>query len=250
MANIDVQNPPVRARFVLPAEAGSGLSPAKASVDRSATATNAVIGGHGRGGYRMAGKRVLDILLVCALIPVSLPIVMLAAVALFLEGGNPFYRQARLGKDGRRFSIVKLRTMVRDADQRLQDLLARDPELRKEWEETQKLKHDPRVTRVGAILRRTSMDELPQLWNVLTGDMSLVGPRPMMPQQLPLYREPRAYFALRPGITGAWQVECRNESSFSERAHYDDAYNRNLSLREDIKILFRTIGVVLRGTGH
>ncbi|MDM8164550.1 sugar transferase [Roseovarius sp.] len=200
--------------------------------------------------YRRAGKRGLDILLVLAFMPIYLPVVGIAACLLFIEGGNPFYRQPRLGLNGERFSILKLRTMVRDADKKLNDLLATDPALKREWDVSQKLKKDPRITRVGALLRMTSMDELPQLWNVLKGDMSLVGPRPMMPDQLSLYGDPRHYFAVRPGITGYWQVDRRNESSFADRAFYDEAYDAELSLPKDARVLWQTIGVVLRRTGH
>lgn len=200
-------------------------------------------------GYRRAGKRMLDIALVAVFLPVYLPVIALAALVLFVEGGNPFYRQERLGRNGERFSILKLRTMVRDADARLQALLAENPEMKREWDVSQKLKSDPRVTRVGALLRRASLDELPQLWNVLIGQMSLVGPRPMMPEQLPLYGDPADYFAVRPGITGLWQVARRNEGSFAERVQYDTAYARDLSLSTDLRILWQTIGVVLRRTG-
>ncbi|KZY42132.1 sugar transferase, partial [Roseovarius sp. HI0049] len=189
--------------------------------------------------YRRAGKRAFDILLVLAFLPVYLPFIAVAAGLLFLEGGNPFYRQPRLGLNGERFSILKLRTMVRDADKKLAELLAKDPELKREWDVSQKLKKDPRITRVGALLRMTSMDELPQLWNVLKGEMSLVGPRPMMPDQLPLYGDPRHYFAVRPGITGYWQVDRRNESSFADRAFYDAAYDAELSLPKDAKVLWQ-----------
>lgn len=201
------------------------------------------------GIYRLAGKRMLDIALVLAFLPVYLPVIGIAALFLAVEGGNPFYRQKRLGRNGEHFSILKLRTMVKDADARLAALCAADPAIKREWDETQKLRNDPRITRVGNLLRRTSLDELPQLWNVLTGDMSLVGPRPMMPEQLPLYGAPRHYFALRPGITGIWQVGRRNETSFSERAVFDEEYNRNLSFWQDLKLLFKTVGVVIRRTG-
>ena len=126
--------------------------------------------------------------------------------------------------------------MVIDADQRLAAHLAADPALRAEWDETQKLKNDPRITAVGRLLRKTSLDELPQLWNVLKGDMSLVGPRPMMPEQRALYPG-RAYYSMRPGLTGPWQVSDRNETSFAGRAEFDAAYARRMSLRTDLVIL-------------
>jgi lipopolysaccharide/colanic/teichoic acid biosynthesis glycosyltransferase len=200
--------------------------------------------------YRNGGKRVLETLLVILSLPFFLPIVALCILALWIEDGNPFYRQDRLGKDGKRFSILKLRTMVRNADDVLENYLASDPEMRREWDEKQKLINDPRVTRVGALLRSTSLDELPQLWNVMTGEMSLIGPRPMMPEQLSMYGNPTHYFALRPGITGLWQISARNENGFSFRNGVDATYSKKLSLWGDIVIIFKTVGVMLRRTGH
>lgn len=202
------------------------------------------------GWYPDTGKRVLDVALVLLTAPLTVPVMVLFGLALWIESGFPLYRQERLGRGGRRFHIWKLRTMVRDADELLEHYLSVDPALQQEWERTQKLKNDPRVTRVGALLRITSLDELPQLWNVLRGDMSLVGPRPMMPEQLGLYGDTRAYFAVRPGITGLWQISARNESVFSYRATVDAAYCASMSLPGDLSILFRTAGVVLRRTGY
>jgi len=142
-----------------------------------------------------------------------------------------------------------LRSMVVDAEDRLKVHLDCDPVARHQWDSTQKLKQDPRVTRIGRLLRKTSMDELPQLLNVLNGTMSLVGPRPMMVSQRHLYYG-RAYYRLRPGITGLWQISARNESEFVARVRYDDEYHRNLSCWLDLKILIRTVVVVLRGTGY
>jgi lipopolysaccharide/colanic/teichoic acid biosynthesis glycosyltransferase len=200
--------------------------------------------------YRMGGKRLFETLLVILSLPFFVPIVLMCAFALWLEGGNPFYRQQRLGRNGKAFSILKLRTMVRDADEVLEQYLANDSDMRREWDEKQKLINDPRVTRVGSILRSTSLDELPQLWNVMTGEMSLIGPRPMMPEQLPMYGNPDHYFALRPGITGLWQISARNENRFSFRNEVDATYNRALSIFGDIAIIFKTVGVMLRRTGH
>lgn len=200
--------------------------------------------------YRRIGKRLLDIALVIATAPLSLSLIAIAALALWIEGGLPFYRQDRRGRNGATFSILKLRTMVRDADARLAEMLARDADLRIEWETTQKLKVDPRITPVGQFLRRTSLDEVPQLWNVLRGDMSLVGPRPMMTDQKEIYGNTGHYDALRPGLTGKWQVSRRNESHFIERVKLDADYNRTLSFSSDLAILVRTVGVVLRRTGY
>jgi lipopolysaccharide/colanic/teichoic acid biosynthesis glycosyltransferase len=200
--------------------------------------------------YAARGKRILDLVLALMVLPVALPIIVLSALLLWVESGLPFYSQDRLGQNGKRFRIFKLRTMVRDADARLQDCLQQNPALRREWDETQKLKNDPRITRIGRILRVTSLDELPQLWNVFTGEMSLVGPRPMMPEQLPLYGEASAYFAVKPGITGLWQVSDRNESSFSARAQADADYLRAMGLQMDLRLIWRTVGVVAKGTGY
>ncbi len=200
--------------------------------------------------YQGAGKRAMDILFVIATLPISVPVILACVIVLWFEGGTPFYKQDRLGKGGKRFSILKLRTMVCDADTLLEQCLDRDPALRDEWETTQKLKNDPRITRAGALLRATSLDELPQLWNVLKGEMSLVGPRPMLPEQLSLYGDAKSYFALRPGITGTWQVSARNESRFSFRAELDAKYLRSLSLAHDLGLLLKTVGVVMRRTGY
>jgi len=199
--------------------------------------------------YRDFGKRCLDVLLVVATIPITLPLLLLLAGLVALDGGRPFYRQKRAGCDGQPFGLLKLRTMVPDAEGHLDTYLQRCPKARREWDETQKLKYDPRVTAIGCMLRKSSLDELPQLWNVLKGDMSLVGPRPMMLDQRALYPG-TAYFRLRPGITGLWQVSDRNNTSFAARADYDARYDETLSLKRDIAILFKTVGVVLRGTGY
>lgn len=200
--------------------------------------------------YRDFAKRLIDIIFVVLSLPFSLPVVLMCAFALQLEGGNPFYTQRRLGRGGKQFSILKLRTMVRDADAQLESHLRNNPAARAEWDTLQKLMDDPRITPIGRALRATSLDELPQLYNVLVGDMSIVGPRPMLPEQLPLYGDARAYNALRPGITGLWQVSARNDARFSYRKDIDGLYERDLSLPLDFKILFRTVGVVLRRTGH
>ena len=165
--------------------------------------------------------------------------------------GVPSRRKStpRVGRHGRIYTIWKLRSMTRDADQALEAHLAANPEARVEWDRTQKLKNDPRITKLGRVLRKSSLDELPQLFNVLRGDMSLVGPRPMMPEQQALYPG-TAYYKLRPGITGMWQVSKRNESTFADRARFDTQYDRRLSLLTDIKLLLATVRVVLRGTGH
>ena len=201
------------------------------------------------GVYRTFIKRGLDVAAVLLAAPIILPLVIGLGLAVRQDGGSVFYTQQRIGKDGRHFRMWKLRSMVSDADARMADYLAAHPEARAEWEETQKLKRDPRITRFGQFLRRSSLDELPQLWNVLIGDMSLVGPRPMMLNQQSLYPG-SAYYRLRPGITGPWQTSGRNDTSFGSRADFDAEYERELSFGTDLRLLFRTVGVVMRCTGY
>ncbi|MBN2629241.1 MAG: sugar transferase [Rhodobacteraceae bacterium] len=200
------------------------------------------------GLYRDVFKRVLDLSAILLAAPLVVPIVALAAVAVARDGGSPFYCQQRVGKGGRIFRMWKLRSMVPDADGQLKTILASDPAMCSEWNATQKLRNDPRITKVGRFLRRSSLDELPQLWNVITGDMSLVGPRPMMPDQRALYPG-TAYYALRPGITGYWQTAGRNRTTFHARAEYDAIYEESVALRTDLRLLFQTVGVVVNGTG-
>ncbi|MGX0978390.1 exopolysaccharide production protein ExoY [Roseovarius sp. MBR-51] len=199
--------------------------------------------------YRNGAKRCLDIAMVLLTLPVSLPLILGMMCLVAFDGRSPLYVQKRLGRGGHVFYMVKIRTMVSGADALLEYHLRKNPEARREWDETQKLKRDPRITRMGCFLRKSSLDELPQLWNVLKGDMSLVGPRPMMVDQEALYPG-KAYFELRPGITGTWQISDRNESSFAERAGFDTRYLASLSLSQDLLILLRTVTVVIRGTGY
>ena len=191
----------------------------------------------------------LDLSLVLIAIPVVLPLVLLLALAVAATGGKPFYSQLRIGKGGRTFRIWKLRTMMHDADAYLEAYLQANPAANAEWAATQKLKNDPRITPLGRILRKTSADELPQLFNVLTGTMSLVGPRPMMVDQQRYYNG-QSYYEMRPGITGLWQVSDRNECNFRDRVAFDNAYARTVSLKTDLGLLLRTVSVVCRATGH
>jgi exopolysaccharide production protein ExoY len=209
-------------------------------------------GATGPGLYAVFGKRAFDLVLLILMMPVVLPVLAFVVIVTGLFGGRPLYSQMRVGQDGRSFRCWKIRTMVCDADDALADILAADPALAAEWSHKQKLTCDPRVTRVGAFLRRTSLDELPQLWNVLNGTMSLVGPRPFMPDQRAMYNAgstDSAYYRMRPGLTGLWQISKRSEGTFAERAGYDAEYADCVSLGTDMVILFRTAAVVLRGTG-
>lgn len=219
-------------------------------VDSAPRLTTAPLTGRVRrfGLYRDVFKRLLDVTAVLLAAPVIVPVVAGLAVAVARDGGSPFYAQPRIGRNGRVFRMWKLRSMVRDADAQMAALLERDPAARAEWDATQKLRNDPRITPLGQLLRRSSLDEIPQLWNVLTGDMSLVGPRPMMVNQRDLYPG-TAYYLLRPGITGYWQTAGRNRTTFRARAEYDTVYEEGLAFTTDMRILMRTVGVVINGTG-
>ena len=202
-----------------------------------------------RGGlYRRFGKRALDIALVLLAAPMVSPVIALLVILVRTDGGPAFYGQNRVGKDGRLFKLWKLRSMVVDADARLEECLASDPAARAEWDRSQKLRNDPRITRWGAALRKSSLDELPQLWNVLRGDMSLVGPRPFLPEQTEMYPG-GAYYMMRPGLTCFWQTGDRNDSSFAARAIDDARYAREMSMGTDVTLIFKTFGVMMRATG-
>jgi len=227
----DTFDTPLRGTFETPLHGGPAAHP-----------------GQSGGLYAAAGKRALDLALVGLTLPVWLPIVLALMALAACDGAAPLYRQERLGRGVRVFRMLKIRTMIPGAEAALARHLAADPAARREWQTNQKLRRDPRVTALGRVLRRSSLDELPQLFNVLAGDMSLVGPRPMMPEQRALYPG-RAAFALRPGLTGPWQVSARHETGFAARAGFDAAYLAGLSLRGDLALLGRTAGAVLRGTG-
>ncbi|MGV8954240.1 MAG: sugar transferase [Cypionkella sp.] len=227
----------------------SHLVPALASSDALPAVVNLEVMPSGRGPYRHYFKRLFDITAILISAPVVVPVVLVSAYLVARDGGSPFYTQMRVGQGGRRFRMWKLRSMVSDADTRMEGYLASNPAARLEWDSTQKLKADPRITSIGKVLRKSSLDELPQLWNVLVGDMSLVGPRPMMINQQQMYPG-TAYYAVRPGITGYWQTAGRNRTTFEARAEFDDAYEAELSLVKDIKVLVATVAVVLHGTGY
>lgn len=193
-------------------------------------------------------KRVMDVTLTVVLAPAALVIIGAVAPLVRLDGGKVFLRQPRIGKDGKVFALWKIRTMQPDAEQVLEKYLDGNPLARQEWNSSQKLKNDPRITGIGKYLRKYSIDELPQLWNVFRGEMSLVGPRPMLPEQRKHYPG-NAYFRLRPGLTGLWQIGERNGCSFADRAGYDKRYLDAMSFGMDMQILLRTPLVVIRGTG-
>nr|WP_174300250.1 sugar transferase [Caulobacter sp. S45] len=196
-------------------------------------------------------QRALDLAIALPLIVVLAPTLGLIALLVWLhDGAMPFYGQTRIGCGGRNFRCWKFRSMVTDADAVLRRLLAVSPEAREEWGRDHKLKADPRVTRIGRVLRATSLDELPQLWNVLCGEMSLVGPRPIVSAEVSRYG-PRFsfYCTCRPGITGLWQISGRNDVSYRRRVAMDSLYARRRSTPLDVKILVLTVPAVLLRRG-
>lgn len=200
-------------------------------------------------GYTLA-KRILDLLGTILLAAIFSPLIVAIIILMRREGGSIIYRHRRIGRDGRSFECLKFRTMVPNAEQVLRELLERDPAIKAEWVRDHKLRSDPRVTRLGKFLRRTSLDELPQLWNVMRGEMSLVGPRPVVREELLRYgRNVRAYLSAKPGITGLWQVKGRNDTDYRRRVVLDTYYVRNQNLLLDLYILFKTTKVVLGGSG-
>lgn len=201
--------------------------------------------------WRMRFKRAFDIAFCLTAGLVILPFVGLLYVLIRLDSPGPaFFTQERLGKDGRPFRILKFRTMRSDAEARLRNLLAKDQNLATEWRKNQKLSDDPRITRVGVWLRKTSIDELPQLGNVLLGTMSLVGPRPIVPDEMKKYgNHYRTYAYVRPGLTGLWQISGRNTTNYARRVALDVAYVRNWSIYMDLWILARTVLEVFRLSG-
>jgi Undecaprenyl-phosphate galactose phosphotransferase WbaP len=196
-------------------------------------------------------KRAFDLFAACAGLIVLAPFFAVAGWLIRRTTSGPvFYSQPRRGLNGRVFRAWKFRTMAADAERVLALHLAANPGLKREWERDHKLKRDPRVTAVGRFLRKTSLDELPQLWNVLRGEMSLVGPRPIVDDEIAKYGAKYAlYKRVRPGISGLWQVSGRNNTTYEERIGYDEYYVRNWSPWLDLYILGRTVKVVLTGDG-
>ncbi|MFO1478865.1 MAG: undecaprenyl-phosphate galactose phosphotransferase WbaP [Turneriella sp.] len=197
-------------------------------------------------------KMLFDMVLVVLSLPVIAPVLLVIGIMVRATSPGPaLFRQVRIGKNGKEIRVFKFRSMHRDAEAKLAELLAKDPSARAEWKKTHKLRHDPRVTKLGAFLRRTSLDELPQLINVLCGDMSLVGPRPVTETELKTkYKGKADYYKLvRPGITGLWQISGRSDISYEQRVNMDSWYVFNWSLHIDLVILYKTIWVVLGRRG-
>lgn len=197
-------------------------------------------------------KRGFDILFSLLALLLALPFLCFIYLTIKItSGGNVFFSHERIGRGGRKFRCYKFRTMYPDAEKRLKEILKQCPEKRKEWEATHKLKNDPRVTPIGSFLRKTSLDELPQFWNVLKGDLSVVGPRPVVDDELKIHFGPKAekILSIRPGITGLWQVSGRNDTSYSTRVMLDEKYVDSRSLMLDIKLIAKTIPSMISSKG-
>ncbi|MDG2960985.1 undecaprenyl-phosphate galactose phosphotransferase WbaP [Bisgaard Taxon 10/6] len=195
-------------------------------------------------------KRTMDILGSLIIITLLSPVLLYLYFSVKKDGGNAIYGHPRIGRNGKTFKCLKFRSMVVNSKEVLEELLAKDPEARAEWEKDFKLKNDPRITKIGAFIRKTSLDELPQLFNVLKGEMSLVGPRPIVKEELERYQEDVDYYLMaKPGMTGLWQVSGRNDVDYDTRVYFDSWYVKNWSLWNDIAILFKTVNVVLNRDG-
>ena len=195
-------------------------------------------------------KRLFDI--VCSLLGLILlsPVFLIVAILIRRDGGKAFFKQERIGKNGKNIKIYKFRSMIVNAEKVLEELMEKDENIRNEYLTNKKLENDPRITKIGKFIRKTSIDELPQLINVLKGDMSLVGPRPYLWREKEDMGESYKYIiTCKPGITGYWQVSGRSDVSFEERVELEKYYSEHVSAWMDIKILFKTVGVVLFGKG-
>ena len=192
-------------------------------------------------------KRAFDIIFSLTILIVFSPLYLILTALIAISSPGPiFYNQERVGKNFRHFECIKFRTMVRDADEVLESMMTKSPQMRREFEDNFKLKEDPRITLIGKFLRLTSLDEFPQFWNVLKGDMSVVGPRPLVPEELPKYgNKMHKVLTIKPGITGLWQVSGRNDIPYPQRVQIDVYYVKNNNLLLDLWIVFKTIGVVL-----
>ena len=195
-------------------------------------------------------KRTIDIVGASSLLIAMSPFLLIMGAIVMSDGGRPVFGHVRVGRNGRKFRCLKFRSMVTGADVVLKHLLATDPKAREEWDRDFKLKNDIRITPIGRLLRRTSLDELPQLWNVLRGDMSLVGPRPIVDEELARYgADVHYYLETKPGMTGLWQVSGRNDVDYATRVSLDVSYAKDCSLSLDIAILLKTFKVIFKRDG-
>lgn len=208
------------------------------------------------GGARYVARdpievRALDIIGATAMLILFAPLMLIIALTIALTSPGPvIFKQMRIGRDGRLFECYKFRTMAVDAEERLAHLLATDPAARLEWQQAQKLRNDPRIVGIGNFLRKSSLDELPQIWNILRGDMSLVGPRPIVSDETQRYGKYIVFYcAVKPGLTGLWQVSGRNDTTYRRRVAYDVIYARKGTVWDNMKILLMTVPSVMMSKG-
>ena len=202
------------------------------------------------GVYAALIKRPLDIVLAIVMLPVILPIIAVLYLLVQRDGGAGFFGHVRVGRDGKPFKCWKMRSMEIDAESKLSSFLAANPVAAAEWARDHKLINDPRITKIGRFLRKSSLDELPQIWNVLKGEMSFVGPRPVVSDELNRYGASKwAYLQARPGITGLWQVSGRNDVSYCERVAMDVRYSEDMRFGRDLWIITKTASAVVNSTG-
>jgi Undecaprenyl-phosphate galactose phosphotransferase WbaP len=196
-------------------------------------------------------KRFMDISIVIIGSIVISPLLLWIMILIKISSPGPvLYSQKRAGQNGKHFKAYKFRSMVIDADKKLKDLLGSDSSAKEEWENSHKLKKDPRITKIGKFLRKTSLDEIPQFINILKGDMSLIGPRPIVDGEIKKYGEDfQRIFSVKPGLTGLWQVSGRSDTDYSDRVSFDTYYLQSWSVWLDLWIIYKTIGVVLKGKG-
>jgi undecaprenyl-phosphate galactose phosphotransferase len=221
---------------------GVGVSP------QMSAATPLSINRQRSGGPWLLVKRIVDVVLATTALALLSPVLVLILVAVALDGGPAIFGHRRIGRFGRTFNCLKFRSMIVDSQSALSELLARDPQAAAEWAATQKLRNDPRITAIGRFLRVTSLDELPQLLNIIRGDMSLVGPRPIVEAEIRHYgRAFRHYLSVRPGLTGAWQISGRSDVTYAQRVRLDTEYALGWSVWGDLRIMMMTVpAVVLR----
>lgn len=201
--------------------------------------------------YNRFLKRAMDLVLSLLGLVLALPLCLFIAALIYLTSQGPIlFIHQRIGKDAKTFPCYKFRTMILGAEEKLKETFIKDPSLKTEWENGFKLKNDPRVTKIGKFLRKTSLDELPQLLNVLKGEMSLVGPRPITKEEIKKYGDKiNDYYLAKPGLTGSWQVNGRSDTTYEERVRMDICYIKNWSVAKDLLYLFKTIGAVWRRKG-
>jgi exopolysaccharide production protein ExoY len=209
------------------------------------------LSGSGLGDRNFGCKRAADMVIAGVALALTMPLLIIVALLIKLTDGGPaVFAQERYGLNGRKFRCYKLRTMVPDARERLEQVLAGCPKRRDEWQRTEKLSNDPRITWIGGFLRKTSIDELPQLINILRGDMSIVGPRPIQQHEIIRYRDAyRYYVSVRPGLTGLWQISGRSDTSYQYRVHLDLIYIQNRTFWGDVLIMLKTVPAVLFSRG-